>query len=135
MPLQLFSRGSRRRPPVFSGPASSGDPVAEPDGIAKGMSILSYLVGGIIFYGGLGFLGAQLLGLTFLIPVGIFIGVGLSSYLIIVRYGDSGSHSVAAWVDKKKATEADWARLAGRPERLGSAGTAGSAPKGQDTAR
>lgn len=133
MPLQLIPKRSSRRRPVLSGPAASGDPVSEPDSIAKGMAIISYLLGGIIFYGGLGFLGSRLLGLTFLTPVGLLIGVGLSLYLIITHYGDSGSRNVEAWVDRKKAAEADWARLAGRPERLGSAGTAGSVANRQDT--
>lgn len=132
--LTAIKRPLRNRP-VLSGPAASGNPVSEPDGMAKGMAILSYLVGGIIVYGGLGFLGAHFLHLVFLLPVGIFVGVGLSLYLIITRYGDLGSASTDALVAKKKATESDWARRAGRPERSSSTGRTSSGTRGEDAAR
>ncbi|HEY9292085.1 MAG TPA: hypothetical protein VIP98_12460 [Microlunatus sp.] len=143
MPTQLIRkrpRSSGHKAPRLSGPASSGNPVSEPDGMAKGMSILSYIFGGMVVYGGLGWLGAHFLHLSFLLPVGLFIGVGLSLYLIIVRYGDLGSESTDALVAKKKATEADWARRAGRPEKFGpepmnAAGRPGAGNTGEDTAR
>ncbi|QDP97055.1 AtpZ/AtpI family protein [Microlunatus elymi] len=127
---------SGRKMPRLSGPAASGDPINEPDSMAKGMAILSYIVGGIVVYGGLGYLASHFLHLTFLLPIGLFIGVGLSLYLIIVRYGDLGSDSTAALVAKKKATEADWALRAGRPERLvptNAAGSSASGNRGEDT--
>jgi len=108
-------RVSARKAPVVSGPAASGDPRSEPDAMATGMAILSYLLGGLIFYGGLGWLGAHFLHLSFLLPVGIVIGIGLSLYLIIVRYGNLGSGSAAALVQKRNADQAEWARRAGRP--------------------
>lgn len=106
-----------RKPPVISGPASAGDPRSEPDAVAKGMAILSYLLGGLIFYGGLGWLGAHFLHLDFLLPIGIVVGIGLSLYLIIVRYGNLGSGDAAALVAKRQADRAEWARRAGRPMR------------------
>jgi len=103
--------------------------------MAKGMSILSYIFGGIVVYGGLGWLGDHFLHLGFLLPIGIFVGVGLSLYLIIVRYGQLGSATTDALVAKKKATESEWARRAGRPEHFGSSGRPASSIKGEGTAR
>ena len=131
--LPALNRPNKQRPKL-SGPAASGDPVAEPDGVAKGMSILSYLVGGIVVYGGLGFLGAHFLHWGFLVPVGIFVGVGLSLYLVIVRYGDLGSATTEALVTKRSRSQADWARRAGRPEGLNSSGPT-TGIRGEDAAR
>lgn len=52
-----------------------------------GMRILSYLMAGLLFYGGLGYLGDRVLGTTWLLPVGLIVGVVTSLYLIIKRYG------------------------------------------------
>lgn len=118
MPLLPAKKRPNKKRPKLSGPAASGDPVAEPDGMAKGMSILSYLVGGIVVYGGLGMLGAHFLHWSFLVPVGIFVGIGLSLYLVVVRYGDLGSATTDALVAKKSAAESEWVLRAGRPEGL-----------------
>ncbi|MBO0812778.1 MAG: hypothetical protein J2P23_12135 [Microlunatus sp.] len=135
MSLLTLKKRAGRRAPVLSGPAASKDPRWEPDGMAKGMSILSYLLGGILVYGGLGWVGDHFLHLAFLLPVGIFVGIGLSMYLIIVRYGDLGSASADALAARKKATESDWARKAGRPERFSSSGHQTTGSRGEDTAR
>lgn len=84
------------------------------------MTALSYLLGGLIFYGGLGWLGARFLHLEFLLPVGIVVGLGLSTYLMVQRYGKAGNSALEKWVEDKRAKEAEWARMAGRPEPRGS---------------
>lgn len=48
---------------------------------------LSYILGGLLLYGGLGWLGDHVFKTGFLLPVGLILGVGLSVYLIIKRYG------------------------------------------------
>lgn len=46
-----------------------------------------YLVAGVAFYGGLGWLADHYLRTSFLLPVGILLGLALSLYLIFKRYG------------------------------------------------
>ncbi|MBB1513923.1 MULTISPECIES: hypothetical protein [unclassified Tessaracoccus] len=52
-----------------------------------GMLVLSYLLSGIIFYGGLGWVGDYLLHTSWLLPLGLILGLVTSIYLIIKRYG------------------------------------------------
>lgn len=52
-----------------------------------GMVALSYILAGLILYGGLGWLGDYLLHTAWLLPVGLIVGLACSFYLIIKRYG------------------------------------------------
>lgn len=52
-----------------------------------GYRILSYIAAGLLFYGGLGWLGDKYLGTVFLLPLGLIIGLVLAMYAIIKRYG------------------------------------------------
>jgi F0F1-type ATP synthase assembly protein I len=66
-----------------------GDP-ARRDGARAaddGWGILSYLITGVFLWGGLGWLGDDLLGTAFLLPVGLLLGAGLALYTIYLRYG------------------------------------------------
>ena len=56
-------------------------PVHERDG----WRILSYLLGGMILYGGIGWLVGHWTGITILFPLGMILGIGLSIALIIFR--------------------------------------------------
>lgn len=47
----------------------------------------STMLGGLILYGGLGWLLGRWLGVTWLTPVGILFGAGLSFYVLWFRYG------------------------------------------------
>ncbi|QXT64430.1 hypothetical protein [Tessaracoccus palaemonis] len=58
-----------------------------PDGKEDGMVALSYILAGLIFYGGLGWLGDYFLKTNWLLPIGLIVGLGFSVYLIIKRYG------------------------------------------------
>lgn len=51
------------------------------------MLILSYILSGILFYGGLGWLGATYLHQTWMLPLGLICGLLASMYMIIKRYG------------------------------------------------
>lgn len=53
----------------------------------QGMMILSYLLAGIGLYGGLGWLADQVLATSFGLPVGLLVGMAVSIYVIIKRYG------------------------------------------------
>ena len=52
-----------------------------------GMVALSYILAGLILYGGLGWLGDHYFNTVWLLPVGLIIGLASSIYLIIKRYG------------------------------------------------
>ena len=51
------------------------------------MVVLSYILAGLLFYGGLGWLGDHLWKTSWLLPMGLILGLACSTYLIIKRYG------------------------------------------------
>ena len=64
-------------------------PKPSPDTSGDGYRVLSYLIGGVVMYGGLGWLLDRWLGTSFLLPIGIVLGAGLAILLIYFRYGRS----------------------------------------------
>jgi ATP synthase protein I len=52
----------------------------------EGWQILSYMLGGMLLYGGLGWLVSHWTGIAILFPLGMILGVGLSVALIIFRF-------------------------------------------------
>jgi ATP synthase protein I len=50
-------------------------------------AIISYLLGGMIVWGGAGLLLDAWLGTGFFLPAGLLLGAGAALYLIWVRYG------------------------------------------------
>ena len=56
-------------------------------GTEDGMVVLSYILAGLLFYGGLGWLGDHLWKTSWLLPLGLILGLACSTYLIIKRYG------------------------------------------------
>lgn len=56
---------------------------ATPDG----WGVLSYVMAGLLFYGGLGWLVDRWLHTSWFLPLGMVLGLGLSVYLIIKRFG------------------------------------------------
>lgn len=58
-----------------------------PRGSEDGLAVLSYILAGLLLYGGLGWLGDHYLGTTWLLPVGLIVGFVSSIYLIYKRYG------------------------------------------------
>ncbi len=65
---------------------NSAFPPGEPVGMETGYRILAYIAAGLLFYGGLGWLGDRHWGTHFLLPIGLVIGTVLSLYVIIRRY-------------------------------------------------
>jgi len=61
--------------------------LGEMAGMDLGMRVLSYLIAGVLVYGGLGWLGDHLLGTGFLLPIGIVLGAAGGCYVIVKRYG------------------------------------------------
>ncbi len=54
-----------------------------------GMRVLSILISGLAFYGGLGWLLDRWLGTSWALPAGLIIGAAAGVYLVIARYGRS----------------------------------------------
>lgn len=71
--------GSSKESPNRYGGGDSGD----------GLVVLSYVLAGLIFYGGLGWLGDHFLNTRILLPLGLALGLALSIYMIIKRYGST----------------------------------------------
>lgn len=51
-----------------------------------GWTIVSYLIGGMILYGGIGWLVGRWTGVPVLFPVGLLVGLALSLLLVIFRF-------------------------------------------------
>lgn len=59
----------------------------EGGGSDQGMRILSYLVAGLLVYGGVGWVLDYLFTTTFIFPLGIIVGAAAGIYMVIMRYG------------------------------------------------
>jgi ATP synthase protein I len=53
---------------------------------SDGWQILSYMLGGMILYGGVGWLVGRWTGIALLFPLGMILGIGLSVAMIIFRF-------------------------------------------------
>jgi len=53
---------------------------------SDGWQILSYMLGGMILYGGVGWVIGHFTGISVLFPLGMILGIGLSVALIIFRF-------------------------------------------------
>jgi F0F1-type ATP synthase assembly protein I len=73
---------SSRRPD----PGSSQQPGGR-QGEQEGWAVFGYLIAGMAFYGGIGWLVGRWAHLAVLFPVGMLVGLGLAILLIILRYG------------------------------------------------
>jgi ATP synthase protein I len=77
--LPAWSRWVRQRDA-----STGGDRPASPPP-STGYTYLSYLIGGMLLYGGIGWLIGRWTGLPVLFPVGMIVGLALSVALIIFR--------------------------------------------------
>jgi ATP synthase protein I len=79
-------RSYRRPERVSALRASQGDP---DDQLSKGSgySVLSDLLGGMLAYGGIGWLVGHYTHISLLFPVGMLVGLAISVGWIIYRYG------------------------------------------------
>jgi ATP synthase protein I len=51
-----------------------------------GWSIVSYLVGGMVLYGGIGWLIGRWTHIALLFPIGMLLGIGLALALVLFRF-------------------------------------------------
>jgi ATP synthase protein I len=68
-----------------SGQEQEPRPASERDG----WRVLSYMLGGMVLYGGLGWLVGHWTGITILFPLGMILGIVLSIVMIAFRYSRS----------------------------------------------
>ncbi len=54
-----------------------------------GWSIFGYLISGMVFYGGFGWLIGRFTHLTLLGPIGALVGLGVGIFAVIYKYGRS----------------------------------------------
>jgi F0F1-type ATP synthase assembly protein I len=91
---------------MMTGPQRGGDPVSDqpkqpaggqadgrdqapeqrPARESDGWQILSYMLGGMLLYGTVGWLVSHWTGIAILFPVGMILGIGLSVAMIIFRF-------------------------------------------------
>jgi ATP synthase protein I len=53
---------------------------------SDGWQILSYMLGGMLLYGGVGWLVSHWTGISIIFPLGMILGIGLSVAMIIFRF-------------------------------------------------
>ena len=83
-----------RRPVRFGGPRAAAAAAAQDSPLPSrgaGYTVLSYLIAGIIAYGGIGWLVSRAVHEAVIFPVGMLVGLALSLGLVIYRYGRSSS--------------------------------------------
>jgi ATP synthase protein I len=63
---------------------SKNDPPMPREG--TGWAIVSYLIGGMLLYGGIGWLVGRWTHIAAFLPIGLLLGIGLSLALVIFRF-------------------------------------------------
>jgi ATP synthase protein I len=82
----MSSNGNRAAPRT-----SADDGPHGPHGLGVGWSVFSYLIAGMVVYGGIGWLVGRAVHVAVLFPVGMLVGLGISIGYIIYRYGVQGA--------------------------------------------
>ena len=77
-PPQPLKKYQKRRPAPGSGPPNVSE--------GTGWAVVSYLIGGMLLYGGIGWLVGRWTHIAALLPIGLLLGIGLSLGLIIFRF-------------------------------------------------
>jgi F0F1-type ATP synthase assembly protein I len=106
-PVQLKLK-DQQEPPAASGPGlaarrhqswasrwergQGGSPVAGQSsaGLSTGWEIVSYLVAGMLAYGGIGWLVGRAVHIELLFPVGMAVGLAIALWWVIYHYGRVG---------------------------------------------
>ena len=76
-------------------------------GEGDGYTILSYLLAGVLFYGGLGWLVDHYFGTRYGLPLGIMLGSVLSLYLIVKRFGSTESDETSEAGETRQGEESE----------------------------
>jgi len=80
---------SYRRPGTAGARSGQGTPGGTGDDLTMGTgwTVFSYLIAGMLVYGGFGWLIGHFTHIELLFPIGMLIGLGISVGWIIYRYG------------------------------------------------
>lgn len=73
------------RPRGRTGTDAGAHPGPMPESAA--WNATAHTLSGLLLFGGLGWLGDRLLGISALLPVGLFVGVAAGMSMVFVRYG------------------------------------------------
>ncbi|MDP9431724.1 MAG: AtpZ/AtpI family protein [Actinomycetota bacterium] len=66
-----------------------GSDTAHEPGPPDPWAALSYILSGVLFWGGAGWLVDRWLGTTFVVAIGLIVGAAAGVYLVYLRYGQS----------------------------------------------
>jgi ATP synthase protein I len=69
-----------------TGRGSKPDPDPNMPREGTGWAVVSYLIGGMVLYGGIGWLIGRWTHIEALFPIGLLLGIGLSLALVIFRF-------------------------------------------------
>jgi ATP synthase protein I len=113
--------------------SSNGEGTADHDRVAEGRArglnigwtVFSYLIGGMLAYGGIGALIGRAVHVGLLFPIGMLVGLAISIGYIIYRYGARGHGGQEGHGDQKGTRRAAPTRERGAPGGR----TAGLTPK------
>lgn len=89
-------------------PPRSRDRSEEADGVNQGLTVLSYLIAGVLVWGGVGWLADRALNTGFLTPLGIVAGAAAAIYLVIVRFGHLNAPAARPAGSIEHQKEAPW---------------------------
>lgn len=103
--------------PPAAGPDRGSVRASAKAGESQGMAVLSYLIGGVLVYGAVGWLGWHFLHQVWMLPAGILLGMGLSVLLIVRRYAraDIMNAQINELVAERDRQREHWAALARQP--------------------
>lgn len=74
--------GSRR----YGRPAAGDSPDQPTPSEGTGWTVVSYLIGGMLLYGGIGWLVGRWTHIAVLFPVGMLVGMALALVLVVLRF-------------------------------------------------
>ena len=84
-------RSYRRPGTVRAGKSADGGPARDSAGdqltVGTGWTVFSYLISGMLAYGGIGWLIGHFTHIELLFPIGMLVGLAISVGWIIYRYG------------------------------------------------
>jgi F0F1-type ATP synthase assembly protein I len=76
-----------RRQQTWASRWNGGRPTAEADSRGAGTEVVSYLIAGLIAYGGIGWLIAHFTHIELFLPIGMLVGVAISLGWVVYKYG------------------------------------------------
>jgi ATP synthase protein I len=70
-------------------PSASGGPAGLDDGLTmgSGWSVFSYLISGLLAYGGIGWVIGHFTHVSLFFPIGMLVGLAISTGWIVYKYG------------------------------------------------